>query len=161
MRREAQSPWAATLYGEKDVVDLLLEINGRYPLYDVKITITDFEKVKGIRNSEKYKENTGKGLSMLQSNQQFAGSRKILNIGNISANVARSLGTLELSSQGKQLYRINIEARNGFAEQHLKFIKLNGKWAMAQKLIVNGKLVREHSMPEFPKNENGQVDWSE
>ncbi len=125
---------------------------GEFPLYDVSVRIVDLDKFdKHIKEQAKL---TLGGIQKVQTN---------INIGNIPALQAVTLGPWALSQSGEVRYNIFISARNGFITELVRLKRINEKWVSAYKVEAGPGhepgVLYEKIDPDFPKNEDGNVNW--
>jgi hypothetical protein len=59
----------------------------------------------------------------------------------------------------KQSYNIYINARNGVVNQLFRFRKLNNKWKKAERITVNGKIIKETIDSKFPDKQDEKNIW--
>ena len=123
---------------------------GKYPLYEVEADIVDLAKFRKILES---------GLTWLN----YSSASTVINIGNTVEGHGRShLGKeLPIARDGKEhAYNVFIFARNGYWDQQLKVINVNGECFSATRVYKDKKLIYEHIPDNFRKNYNGEINWS-
>ena len=136
----------------------MLTTEGKYPLYDVSVRITDVEKQLAIGKHEMEKGNLPYD-SMVRVYQLWWEASKLIPVGNIGPNQAIPLGTLKLPDSDKQTYIINIMARNGGIVQHLTCRRVNSVWKLAMKIFKLDNTIEETVEPDFPRDDKGNVQW--
>ncbi len=144
--------------GEKSNSSGLILMNeGKYPVYDISVKIDDVEHLVEIAKNELM--NSEEATSWTQTTALLSRASKVFRPGNLGPNQATELGELQLPTGDKQSYNIYIIARNSYVVQTIRFRRINGTWKRAEKIQVNGKVLRETIQPDFPLNEKGQVQW--
>ncbi len=145
--------------GEKsNIADLMLINEGEYPVYDVSIKIDDVEKLLSIIKDQQKKGNLPYDSRTRWNTMLFEVS-KILRVGNIGPKQAVELGGLHLPNTDKKSYNIYITARNGSVMQAVRFRRVDGKWKTAMQVTRGSKVLEESIDPDFPRNEEGKIDW--
>lgn len=120
---------------------------GKYPLYDVSIRLLDLENSDFLQK---------KGLSFIEAMNK---SQTIINVGNMPAGSAQMIGTIDLTSKNRMRYNVFISARNGFITQLIRLQRVNGIWKGATKVERDGEKLHEKIDPEYPRNDQGEIDW--
>ncbi len=124
---------------------LMIVHQGDYPLYDINVRMVDLQKSRQIRVSS---------LSDLQKTDIN------LQLGNmIKGHAWSDTNTFDLGSSSNRDFNIFFVARNGPSNQALRLRKIDEKWTIAIKVEKNGKIVFEKIDDDFPKTEQGQVQW--
>lgn len=124
--------------------DLLLVPNvihqGKYPLYDVNVRIHD----------------TGRGMPFdLQS------AMRSYALGNLSPSMA-TITNIRLPHHGRDFaFNIFFSARNGMWVQFLRMPWVDNGWALANKVVRGTEVVYREVSANFPRREDGSVDWGE
>lgn len=140
--------------GKDNIVDIFFLNDGKYPLYDVSISIKDREKTV-----ENYVANKSRHLGSLA---EFVNINKdavnTFNIGNIGPNQSKQLW-LTIPNTDKRSYFITIVARNGIIEYSLSYRKIEGNWKMALRGTGNNGVLKEYYDPDFPRDNNGNIEW--
>lgn len=122
---------------------LMLQHEGKYPLYDVSIRIDDVEKVIDYLQNDWERDSLNLGSFAMQ-NKMATQASKVLQLGNIGVNqMIMNLGELRLPDTDKKGFNIYITSRNGNTIQYIRFRRVSGTWRRASQLIVNGKMLRE------------------
>lgn len=126
---------------------------GSFPLYDVQIRIVDVNRFKQLSQN---------GITL----DNIFAADTLVNIGNLPPHIARSMGSWKLPTSNEQDYDIFITSRNGSFAQRIMFRRVNGTWRVAyrvkrNKYMVNSpdELLEEFIEPEFPRDNNGQIQW--
>ncbi len=146
---------------KSNISELLLRVEGEYPLYDVKVQIQDMLQFEEIVRNE-VREGPKSGLIISDFYNRIYKSSKIINIGNIAHNKSRLLGQLFLPKDvNRARYDIHISARNGNVLQLLEFRRIKGKWIYAEKLLFNNEVVKKYIPPDFPRGEDSKSLWEE
>jgi hypothetical protein len=134
--------------------DLMISNNGKYPVYDIQVSIEDITK-RMAQMADEIKQYGHPTMSVL------AGTTEVHQQGNMSPHTAvMSFARLTLpSGADKQRYRVTIHARNGVVAEELSFARIYGMWTQALQVSMNGKVVREAIPDSFPRGVNGEVQW--
>ena len=135
----------------RSVVVLLNE--GQYPIHDVQIRIVDI-KVWDV---------VAKNLTIEDFINNHVPSDKIVQVGLVSPNQARPLDLLTLPADSNR-YDLNVffQARHSNWTQFVRFKKISTGWRVAWRIIDNdGRILGEKALPDFPRNEQGDIDWSD
>ena len=82
-----------------------------------------------------------------------------LPIGNMIKGTASMIRRFPLGTGSKRDFNIFFSARNGLFTQLLRLRKIDGKWIYAMKVERDGKLIFEKVDDNFPKTDQGQVQW--
>lgn len=89
---------------------------------------------------------------------------KVVEIGNISngsAMVSQNQKFPLRQDLGKESYNIFLSARNGFFNQSLRLVLINGIWKKAIKVTdFSGKILYLQSDEGFPRDSDGNPIWS-
>jgi cell division protein FtsL len=142
----------------RDVANLTLMHEGKYPLYDVQIKIDDVEEKIRIMKEEWENGKFGQ-RTLADSETVFAQASKVFKIGNFGPNQVMNVTQITLPSVETKGYNIDITARNGYIAQTIRFRNFNGQWKLAEKLVVHGKVFKEEIPIEFPRDRNGNFAW--
>lgn len=130
-------------------VGLVLVTQGKYPLYDVQVQVTDVKVLRVAKDIQK---------STLLVKQ----------IGNMGIKIARPLGDVPFSSAGDtQALNIFFSGRNGFWTQLMRLRKINGNWERAtivsgslDERFPNGAILEREISKGFPVRElKNDSDW--
>jgi hypothetical protein len=144
--------------GEQKSCDLMLFTEGEYPLYDVSIKIEDVKKLVNMVLEDK-KAGLLPYRSLTESKKRFDETETIINIGNIPPSSSRLLGSIRIPEGDSISYNINIVTRNGYFTQVVRFHLVNGEWKKAMRLMGHEKLLKENIDKDFPRNQDGNVEW--
>lgn len=135
---------------------------GKYPLYDLRIDITDTQKAYSLLprlNPSKTKE---KYLTISpEESEKLLQANTHITIGNVGPNRAIRLRRWELPNRDVQIYGIQILARNAIFQEGLIIKRFNNHWKQAirvEREIGFKKepvILYEEVDPEF-----GKLDWS-
>jgi hypothetical protein len=133
---------------------------GQYPLYDVRVRITDYKNLKYLTNQQ------NKTMAELFTHDIN------INIGNISSAVPFVLYwkvTIPLDKKYKQYKKYNMffTARNGSWDQFLRFYVTG--WGVSPGIVSATKVQKREGNQiiilyekvdgSFPRNVHGEVDW--
>lgn len=131
----------------KNVAVLELHHKGEYPLYDVRLKVTELDK------SDQFKrEFTWDGVNIDVNTV----------LGDIAPYSVEVLDTqFPLGNGNTRRLNVFFLANNGSIKQYLQFKKVNGKWASAIKVmrLHGNKEIHKHVDPAYPKNDDGSVEW--
>ena len=138
---------SAPVNGE-DSAFLIVVHQGDQPLYDVSARIVDVDKFDLIKGNLSW--------------DRFAETQINLRPGNLSPNQAAMLGTWGIPEEGVH-WNIFFAARNGFFEQQLRLLRIEGRWLSAIR-VTRGHDEAEVTLlekvdPKFPRDSKGQVEW--
>ena len=152
-------------YGVVDVLTILengrdvhlfyFNNKGNYTLYDVNISYSNPEQIK--------MENREDERATVEHLKHYTR----INIGNIPSPGGNTFGNTFQINEGEKLkLNFHINARNGAFSQLLRIIRANGKLIIARKINTitseskgPSKILLEEINMDFPKNENGKIDW--
>jgi hypothetical protein len=113
---------------------------GKHPLYDVSVRINDVDPDKRF---------------------DAQNAMRTYPLGNLSPGTATSTN-IRLGHRGKDLaFNIFFSARNGMWVQFLRMPWEGNGWARASKVVKGTEVLYREVSPNFPRTENGSVDWSE
>lgn len=121
---------------------------GEHPLYDISVRIIDIQKWKRWKDGE-----------------QIASAFE-MQPRNITPNSdAVTLFDIPISGSPNELaYHVLITARNGSWIQLQLFSRVNGKWKSAMRVLRRHTekevILDERVDDEYPRNENGEIDWN-
>ena len=149
----------------KDVPSLVLFHNGKYPLQNVRITITDMELLNTTfpdmpKEKSKARPNTMEELEKLDNAQtQF-----IIPALGPPGSLQELQRRWELPKRDQVTYSITILTQFQTFYQHLKMRKVNGSWSEAYRVIKQGPtkeivVLLEKVPSNFPKDQFGKVNW--
>ena len=115
--------------------------SGKYPLYDVEVRFVSVAP--------------GQPRDMASAMRSYS-------IGNMAPGLATAT-SIRLSHHGKDLsFNMFFAARNGLWTQHLRMRWVGDGWAMANKVVrEEGKELYREVSANYPRRENGSVDWGE
>lgn len=137
---------------------------GKYPLYEVQLRIVDLDKADEIEEQSK-REGVPITFEMLKL------SDTVLTLGNMSPQLSQIPGLFLRFPPNKQRLRFNIfiTARNGRFTELLRLRNVNGKWTEAMRVMkenhsdatpnASPTVLLEKIDPDFPRSQDGQVDW--
>lgn len=118
---------------------------GKYTMFDVQIRIVNPSGPAATSMREQFAPDAMFDLPTLPSGLASAFSDRPLNLDPNTLRHSRN---------------IFIFARNGSWSQRVLFYKVNTGWAIAIRLRTNsGKVIMERVGKDFPRNEQGRVDW--
>jgi len=124
---------------------LMVSHGGKFPLYDVSARITDLEKWDEIKGQITW--------DLIQKTDTR------LNLGNMIPGHASVLGRWEFFRTDRQRYNIFFSARNGSFDQNLRFVKVEGKWTVASRVLRDEIVIFEEVDPKFPRRDDGSIEW--
>jgi hypothetical protein len=140
---------------QPDVEGLSFAHNGKYPLYNVSVSVVDLDKQMAI-----WKEHEG---GQPYVGQEAWGGYRVFRVGDIHPNTAAGVPlTIESSRADRLNLNISFIARNGHWSQQLRFRKVGGKWVSATNVYSGWKPQKEiyfYADPEYPHTPDGRVDW--
>jgi len=123
---------------------------GKYPLYDLTVTIVDLDIFEELSREKVTLENLFK-------------SEVIVNVGNVAPNQARFLKQVRFKPKETVRFNIFFSARNGYFTQTLRIKKVGTEWKTAFKVtqVMEGKeeTLLEKIDDGYPRNANGIVQW--
>jgi len=151
--------------GKTNEAVLMLDNQGKFPLYDVTVEITDSAKRQAAIKSL----GLGSGLVPVTPNElrELGQAKVTLPPRNLRPNqsvILRNPWPLPADKDAIE-YGIEIFARNWIFLQQIKLQRVNGFWRQAGRVFKDsgvGKkniFLREWADPEFPRNERGKVVW--
>ncbi len=136
---------------------------GKYPLYDVRVNIEDEEKVSEVLGPLFYsiekRRSTSNPVSIPEWHRTRQQASTTITLGDTGLNHAIDFGPIVIPNTDDRDYRITILARNGFMVKLVKFKKIEGKWKMVIRDLIDGKTFKEYGDTDFPKNKEGKIDW--
>lgn len=137
--------------GDPTLSQTALIHSGKYPLYDVSLTIIDPD--------EPYRMEKGK----LDWNDVI-NKQHVIRVGNLSPNQTTIVQGLTLPQRDIIRLNILISARNGFISERLRSVRQGDKWAQALTANTVGttdaaKVLIEMIDDAFPRNAEGKVEW--
>lgn len=130
---------------------LMVVHQGEYPLYDVNLRIVDLPEFRRAVDAGQ--------LSLAGPGETT------VDVGNMSARSARPIQVWQLPDGDQASYNVFFNARNGFWSQSLRLKRVGGEWKSATQVskdIMGDEkppLLHEQVDPEFPLNEQGEVEW--
>ena len=139
------------LDGEPSLFQAALTHSGKYPLYDVSLTIIDPD--------EPYRVVEGK----LDWNDVMK-KQHVFRVGNLSPKQTTIVQGLALPQRDVIRLNILISARNGFISERLRFVQQGNMWVQALTATTAGNMNTPRVLIEkiddaFPRNAEGQVEW--
>ncbi len=137
-------------------VDLMLFHEGRYPLYDVGVTVQDVEKTFEVLWSQKQ---LPLHQHLSQTEALFAQAKRSISVGNLSVSQALGPFVIELGEADKRTFNIDIVARNGAVLQLLRFRRVSGHWRVASRVLRDQGVVKEQIDAAFPRESDGTIRW--
>lgn len=135
---------------------------GKYPLYDVIVYVTDYEKFKSL---------VPKGGLWIGSADSFRTleyvdkNRMQIEVGNVAVGKAtRFSGWGNLPDREIVTYSIKIDSRFWSWYQHLKLRRVNGKWKLAFRVFKEEPnktitVLLEFVPKDFPRDDQGESFW--
>lgn len=108
-----------------------------YTMYNVSVRITDEDLL-------------GRTLALPDA----------VEIGDMTIGTALKVHSVDLGNEDSRRFHVYIIARNGHASQLLRFRKVNNVWLQASKYEGSHGPVRLVVDEGYPRNDNGEVDWS-
>ena len=134
------NPVFVAKHGEQgDIRKYLLHHNGKFPVYDLVVVITDIEQMKiELKKESKF------------IRQDAYMWKK--NIGTIGKGYEEII--FEIPNWDKELlhYKFSFWARNGNVNQDIVHNKVKGKWVTGTVITKNNILVSEKIHPDLPMN---------
>lgn len=133
---------------------------GKYPLYDVSIRIVDINKFEEVKRQ--FPTLTFDNIKL---------SETLISAGNLSPGQAIIVNDpVRLLNADKLSFNIFIFARSGRFTEQLRLIKVEGVWKTAMRVEKDNNsdenpnapstLLKEQIDPDFPRNEDGTVNWN-
>ena len=121
--------------------------HGKYPLYEIKIRITDLDKSSKLAG-------TGAWIERMSEWETYARLDSL-----VPGHAANIEVVMPVSSDSmSRNFNIFFTARNGSFTQLLRFRKINGLWLRALKVEM-GEVMYEEITEGYPRDENGKMDW--
>jgi len=143
----------------KGIVNLVVYQEGKYPMYDVQLSIQDDDSF----NKQVAFMDAGIRAPLAQA---LAVGRQSVSLGNINPGSASFLSTPtweSASSPNHRRFKINITARNGFFYEDVSWRRLeNGKNVSAMRLyrLADDMVLLKQEVSEFfPKDDKGEPQW--
>jgi len=132
------------LKNPNDVGLLLVNNAGKYPLYDLSMRMANLDDVEQLASREH------NSLDVLKLGTSFT-------LGNLSAGLATSLGTIPLPRQKQLRFNVFFYARNGSFTELLRLKNVDGIWRQAIRVTPEFKpeqVIFEKIDPEY-----GEPNW--
>ncbi len=123
---------------------LLLHPTGPHSLYDLTVIVTDIEKLRSLKNTQK-------PLRMDEYQQRFQ-------LGTLGRAYEQILFRFELQGQNRHTFHIQSFARNGQFNQRLLLRLVNGNWSQAICIRRDNVEVHKYIAPEFPDSNTVELD---
>jgi hypothetical protein len=138
---------------------------GKYPVYDVVLYITDYDKWKSLfplASGEKFIPGSEEDFKKAQKLE--AETKTQVEVGTIPPGEGTRIGGWKLPDRDKITYSIRIKSRFQTFNQHLKLQRVNGRWKQAYRVIkhdANKKLVvlKEEVPKDFPRDPKDGRFW--
>ncbi|MHC5061769.1 MAG: hypothetical protein ACYTFK_11875 [Planctomycetota bacterium] len=118
--------------------------HGEHPSYDVTARIADLQRYNQIKKWTI--ETTLKTDTPLK-------------IGNIPKGSVCIISPFDLGDSQNRDFNVFFTSRVGFSTQLLRMRKIKNKWIIATQVERNGEVLFEKVNDDFPKTEQGQVQW--
>jgi hypothetical protein len=143
---------------------LFLSHQGKYPVYDVSIQMSDQDEFDQRLQALGLKDNTG---SITRDQMiELSKSKATFNYAAVRPNTGLIvIETWQLPSDKDLVrYRFAIFTRNGIFSESLNLQRVNGSWVQALRVLRSmgsgkaGVLVYERVDPEFPRD-RGKIQW--
>lgn len=124
-------------HGEQgDIRSLHLVHNGKYPVYDLVVLVTDLMKLRELAAR-------GGPYDMKEYMWRF-------HVGTIGRGYEDKLMEVPAPESEKMVFRFTFMARNGQFEQRSIYQKVKGTWHTATRLEKDGKVIFEHADKGIP-----------
>lgn len=139
---------------------------GKYPLYDVVLYVTDYEKFKllvPLPPGQMLWADTEESFKELETIDNE--TRMQIEVGTIPpGRSTRFKPTWKLPDRDKVTYSIQIQSRFQTFYENLKLHRISGRWKQAFRVHIydaTGKLVvlKESVPKDFPRDEKGESFW--
>ena len=131
------SPVFLASHGEQgDIRSLHLRHNGKYPVYDLVVLVTDVAKLRELAAR-------GGPYDMKEYMWRF-------HVGTIGRGYEEKLMQVPASESEKMIFNFTYMARNGQFEQRSIYQKVKGHWYIATRLRKDGNVVFEHADNDAP-----------
>jgi hypothetical protein len=151
---------------DKDEASLMVFHQGKYPVYDVSIEITDTDKFNALLAKFGW-DQAGSYRMTPEQLRELKRTKVTLNAGNVRPGVGMTLVDKWVLPPGVDVirYGISIHARNGVFSQGVVINRSQGKWRTASRVYraaAPGKkavLLKEVVDPAFPRDASGKVRW--
>jgi len=133
-----------------DSATVVFSNEGRFPLYEVEARIANLDKFDSPQQTD--------------SLQDFLAGDTMLRIGTVPPNAVSLLDErLPLTSEHVR-FNIFFSARNGFWTQQLRLRRIDGEWYVASEVSKTEDdstrtSLHEDVSPDYPRNEEGKVEW--
>jgi hypothetical protein len=144
-------------YEDRPFLPAVIARGRKYPLYDVTVTIADMENIHAKQEEIRQKWGTLDD-PVFESYKQLESLKETHIIGTFVPPRNVLLGPYPLpDNSDNRGYEIRITARNGFIAQQIHFLKVDGKWVMAEKIFKGPKaeVIQQFFDPQFPRNKWG------
>ena len=144
-----------TFYGDDDIPNqflMMLRHEGAYPLYDVKVRISDSTKLNTI---DLTKVPRGKRQNVIKLYERE------IPVGNVGIGQVVTLPSFALEDGvTEQAYYIWVTARNGTCHQNVRLRKVDGKWLYANEVQGSHIPMKMVQLSEgFPRDDKGEILW--
>jgi hypothetical protein len=152
---------------ETGTVVFHVSVEGKHPLFDVTMTVTDQNAMAGVMH-EFEKRNAGKPFQPVfevLGRHAFDGTRRTFALGNLNPSTWNTVPDMVwpvggLTDRG---FLIQTVARNGYIIQQTQLRKVDGQWISATQVTKNDgsttKTVYSVVNDKFPRKPDGSVDW--
>ena len=146
---------------DEDVIALTLFNKGRFPLYDVWIEAADRDVLDQIEIRKL------EGASLWDFARANTTS---FQIGTISPKLGRHVTTFSLKGLNRKRLNFNIYSRYRTFNQHINFLKINGEWEAAYRVVESVTEIKDGIVPpekvlvdeksqHYPVDEHGKIKW--
>lgn len=134
----------SSLARNSNIGECIVIHQGTYPLYDITARIVDTDEMRKIN------QYTTENLQKCEVYRKY---------GTLIAGHCLNSEVWNLGEGSSRNFNIFWTARNGGFIQHLKFRRVGDRWFHATKVLRGSSLIHEDIQPDYPRNENGEVDW--
>ena len=131
---------------EEAKLTLLLMNEGKYPLYNIQVTIFDGELFTALMKNS---DNVPRDMGAI-----FDQSKRIIKVGDLGVSQLTEIGKFDLDPKvGTRNLTMYLLARNGQVneEMHLRWIK--GNWSVAFKAYNETGVLKENVTADYPRDQ--------
>jgi len=136
----------------KDKARLVVRHKGQYPLYDLNIIISDYDKL------DFDKIDTAKSDDWPEL---FASAETRLNFGTFLPNASKLVAPISFTGKTNLKFNIWASARNGGTDQTLRMKLIDKKWVKASRVTKSSAntVIYENIDQDYPRDPKGNVRW--
>lgn len=139
-------PYVMPTFSGDGKVTMLLMNQGKYPLYDVQVTIVDGDLFAALVKSS---NDVSRDIRAIQSQSQ-----QVYKIGNLGEHQSSSFRGFDLDSKtGARNFTMYLLARNGQVNEWMSLRWVKDHWSVAVIALNEKGVLERHIGDDFPKGE--------